>query len=59
MSIGDVCPQVPEEHTPTQNKHSSSIRASPSTQDEDQAQEEEDQVQDNEPVGGLLSNAIN
>jgi hypothetical protein len=49
MSIGDVCPQVPMEPTPTQDQPSSSIQASPPTQDEEQAQEEEYQIQDNEP----------
>jgi type IV secretory pathway VirB10-like protein len=48
MSIRDVCPQVPEEPTPTQDQPSSSIQASPPTQDEEHAQEVEDQVQDNE-----------
>jgi hypothetical protein len=48
MSIGDVCPQVPEETTPTQDQPSASIQASPPTQDEEHAQEVEDQVQDNE-----------
>jgi hypothetical protein len=49
MSIGDVCPQIPEEPTPTQDQPSSLIQASPPTEDEEQAQEDEDQVQDNEP----------
>jgi hypothetical protein len=49
MSIGDVCPQEPEEPTPTQDQPLSSIQASSPTQNEEQAQEEEDQVQDNEP----------
>jgi hypothetical protein len=48
-SIGDVCPQVLKEPTPTQDQSSSLIQASPPTQDEEQAQEKEDQVQDNEP----------
>jgi hypothetical protein len=48
MSIGDMCPQVLCEPTPTQDQPSSSIQASPLTQDEEQAQEVEDQVQDNE-----------
>jgi hypothetical protein len=47
MSFGDVCPQVPEEPTPTQDQPSSSTQASPPTQDEEQDQEEEDQ--DNKP----------
>jgi hypothetical protein len=48
MSIGDVCPQEPEEPSQAQDQPSSSIQASPPTQDEELAQEE-DQVQDNEP----------
>jgi hypothetical protein len=32
MSIGDVCPQVPGESTPTQDQPSSSIEVSPPTQ---------------------------
>jgi hypothetical protein len=49
MSIGDVCPKESEEPTQTQDQPSSSIQASPPTQDEDMAQEEEDQDQDDEP----------
>jgi hypothetical protein len=49
MSIGDVCPQEPEEPSQAQDQPSSSIQASPPTQDEELAQEEEDKVQDNEP----------
>jgi hypothetical protein len=49
MSIGDVYPQEPEEPSQAQDQPSSSIQASPPTQDEEVAQEEEDQVQDNEP----------
>jgi hypothetical protein len=49
ISIGDVCPQEPEEPSQIQDQPSSSIQASPPTQDEELAQEEEDQVQDNEP----------
>jgi hypothetical protein len=48
MSIGDVCPQEPKEHSQAQDQSSSSIQASPPTQDEELAQEEEDQDQDNE-----------
>jgi hypothetical protein len=48
MSIGDVCPQEPEEPSQAQDQPSSSIQASPPTQDEELAQEEKDQVQDNE-----------
>jgi hypothetical protein len=49
MSIGDVCPQEPEETSQAQDQPSSFIQASPPTQDEELAQEEEDKVQDNEP----------
>jgi hypothetical protein len=44
-----VCPQEPEDPSQAQDQPSSSIQASPPTQDEELAQEEEDQVQDNEP----------
>jgi hypothetical protein len=37
MSIGDVCPKESEEPTQTQDQPSSSMQASPPTQDEDQA----------------------
>jgi hypothetical protein len=49
MSIGDVCPQEPEETSQAQDQPSSFIQASPPTQDEELGQEEEDKVQDNEP----------
>jgi hypothetical protein len=49
MSIGDVCPKESEEPSQAQDKPSSSIQASPPTQDEELAQEEEDQDQDDEP----------
>jgi hypothetical protein len=49
MSIGDVCPKDSEEPLQTQDQPSSSIQASPPTQDEDEAQEKEDEDQDNEP----------
>jgi hypothetical protein len=49
MSIGDVCPKESEEPPQTQDQPTSSIQASPPTQDEDLAQEEEDQDQDDEP----------
>jgi hypothetical protein len=49
MSIGDVCPKEPEEPTQVQDQPSSSMQASPPTQDEDQAQEDGDQDQDDEP----------
>jgi hypothetical protein len=41
MSIGDVCPKESEESLQAQDQPSSSIQASPPTQDEDMAQEEE------------------
>jgi transposase InsO family protein len=43
MSIGDVCPKEFEEPTQAQDQPSSSMQASPPTQDEDQAQDDEDQ----------------
>jgi hypothetical protein len=49
MSIGDVCPQEPKEPSQAHDQPSSSIQASPPTQDEELAQEEEDQDQDDEP----------
>jgi hypothetical protein len=49
MSTRYVCPQEPEEPSQAQDQPSSSIQASPPTQDEELSQEEEDQVQDNEP----------
>jgi hypothetical protein len=49
MSIRDVCPQELEESSQAQDQPSSSIQASPPTQDEELAQKEEDQVQDNSP----------
>jgi hypothetical protein len=49
MSIGDVCPKESEEPSQAQDQPSSSIQASPPTQDEEMAQEEEDQDEDNEP----------
>jgi hypothetical protein len=42
MSIGDVCPKEFEEPTQAQDQPSSSMQASPPTQDEDQAQDNED-----------------
>jgi hypothetical protein len=50
MSIVDVCPQESEEPSQAQDQPSSSIQASPPTQDEELAQEEEDQDQDDEPL---------
>jgi hypothetical protein len=49
MSIGDVCPKEPGEPSQAQEQPSSSIQASPPTEDEEMAQEDEDQDQDNEP----------
>jgi transposase InsO family protein len=49
MSIGDVCPKESEEPPQAQDQPSSSMQASPPTQDEDEAHEEEDEDQDNEP----------
>jgi hypothetical protein len=49
MSIGDVCPKEFEEPTQAQDQLSSSIQASPPTQDEDQAQNVEDEDQEDEP----------
>jgi hypothetical protein len=49
MAIGDVCPKEPEEPSQAQDQPSSSIQASPPTQDEEMAQEEEDEDQDDEP----------
>jgi hypothetical protein len=48
MSIGDVCPKKSEEPHQAQDQPSSSMQASPPTQDEDEAQEEEDEDQDDE-----------
>jgi hypothetical protein len=49
MSIGDVCPKVSEEPTQAQDQPSSSMQASPPTQDEDQAQDDENGDQEDEP----------
>jgi hypothetical protein len=49
MSIGDVCPKESEEPSQAQDQPSSSIQASPPTQDEKMAQEEKDEDQDDEP----------
>jgi hypothetical protein len=49
MSIGDVCPKESEEPPQAQEQPSSSIQASPPTQDEDLAQEVEEEDQDDEP----------
>jgi hypothetical protein len=47
MSIGDVCPKEPKEPSQGQDQPSSSVQASPPTQDEEMAQEDKDQ--DDEP----------
>jgi hypothetical protein len=45
MSIGDVCPKESEEPTNAQDQPSSSMQASPPTQDEDEAQNDEGEDQ--------------
>jgi hypothetical protein len=49
MSIKDVCPKESEEPTQAQDQPSSSIQASPPTQDEEQAQGDEEEDQEDEP----------
>jgi hypothetical protein len=49
MSIWDVCPKESEEPSQAQDQLSSSMQASPPTQDEDQAQDNEDEDQEDEP----------
>jgi hypothetical protein len=49
MSIGDVCPKESEEPTQAQDQQSSSMQASPPTQDEDQAQDDENEDQEEPP----------
>jgi hypothetical protein len=49
MSIGDVCPKESKEPTQAQDQLSSSMQASPPTQDEDQAQDDENEDQEDEP----------
>jgi DNA replication initiation complex subunit (GINS family) len=49
MSIGEVCPKESEEPTQAQDQPSSSMQASPPTQDEDQAKDNEDEDQEDEP----------
>jgi hypothetical protein len=48
MSIRDVCPKEFEEPPQAQDQPSSSMQASPPTQDEDQAQDNEDEDQEEE-----------
>jgi hypothetical protein len=51
MSIRDVCPKESEEPTQAQDQQpSSSIQASPPTQDEDQAQNDENEDQEDESL---------
>jgi hypothetical protein len=49
MSIGDVCPKESKEPTQAQDQPSSSIQASPPTQNVEQAQDEEEEDQEDEP----------
>jgi hypothetical protein len=49
MSIGDVCPKESEEPLHAQGQPSSSMQASPPTQDEDEAQDDEGEDQEDEP----------
>jgi hypothetical protein len=49
MSIGDVCPKEYEELIQAQDQPSSSMQASPPTQDEDEAQDDEEEDQEDEP----------
>jgi hypothetical protein len=49
MSIGDVCPKEPKEPIQAQDQPSSSMQASPPTQDENQAQDNEEEDQEDEP----------
>ena len=48
MSIGVVCPKESDEPNHAQDQPSSSIQASPPTQDEDQAQDDENENQEDE-----------
>jgi hypothetical protein len=52
MSIGDVCPKESEEPPQAQDQPSSSIQASPPTQDEEQTQDDEGEDQEDEPPQG-------
>jgi hypothetical protein len=49
MSIRDVCPKESEEPPQAQDQPSSSMQASPPTQDEDQAQVNENEDQEETP----------
>jgi transposase InsO family protein len=48
MSIGDVCPKESEEPIQAQDQPSSSMQASPPTQEEDEARDEEGEDQEDE-----------
>jgi hypothetical protein len=50
MSIGDVYPKESKEPSQAQDQPSSSMQASPPTQDEDQVQDNEDEDQKDEPL---------
>jgi hypothetical protein len=52
MSIGDVCPKESEEPTQAQDQPSSSMQASPLTQDEDEDQEDEPPQDEDIDQGG-------
>jgi hypothetical protein len=45
MSIGDVCPKESDKPIQAQDQMSSSMQASPPTQDQDQAQDDENEDQ--------------
>jgi hypothetical protein len=49
MSIGDVCSRESKEPIQAQDQPSSSMQASPPTQDEDEAQDDEEEDQEDEP----------
>jgi hypothetical protein len=49
MSIRDVCPKKSKEPIQAQDQPSSSMQASPPTQDEDQAQDNENEDQEEPP----------
>jgi transposase InsO family protein len=49
MSIGDVCPKEIEEPIQAQDQPSSSMQASPLTQDGDEAQDDEEEDQEDDP----------
>jgi hypothetical protein len=50
ISIRDVCPKESEEPPQTQDQPSSSMQASPPTQDEEQAQSNKEEDQEDEPT---------